>query len=111
MYSVIYKDVVFLYRAAQRATLTAIDSVPLCFDQLAAMNVSTLQQLCANFITNLKSGVFTPEGTTTDSVKWHDVILENESEPVFTSNKCVIYRAHWRTQPETSFCIMVGLGT
>ena len=83
---------------------SAIDSIPLCFEQLTSINTSTLQQLCAAFLQSQKP-LQTPD---LSEIRWHDIVVVDELNPVFNSTKIVLYKAHWRTNPEEKFSVMVS---
>ena len=83
---------------------SAIDSIPLCFEQLTSINTTTLQQLCAAFLQSQKP-LQTPD---LSEIRWHDIVVVDELNPVFNSTKIVLYKAHWRTNPEEKFSVMVS---
>ncbi|XP_067938509.1 serine-rich adhesin for platelets-like isoform X2 [Watersipora subatra] len=91
-------------RSTPRGASSAIDSIPLCFEQLTTMNVSTLQQLCASYIQGQKV-MKGPEGTP----KWNEIGLMEELQPIFTSNKLVLYKGYWRANPSELFTVMLTL--
>lgn len=98
------KKFFYISRPTTRSTMlgvSAIDSVNLCFEQLTSMNVNTLQQLCANFLQSRKSVSAPLEGAAASPLSWGDISLDKESEPTYSSNKCVIYSAHWKSNPSS----------
>ena len=67
------------------------------------MNVSTLQQLCTSYLQSQKP-VTLPETTP----KWHDIGLIDELQPLFVSNKLVLYKGYWRENPSEILTVMVS---
>lgn len=96
----------FHHRPTQKTTagVSAIDSIPLCFEQLVNLNAATLQQLCAAYVQSQKAMDLPPVG----EIRWHDIVVVDELSPLFSSTKLVLYKARWRQAQEEVFTVMVS---